>query len=479
MNPSNCRDVQRISFVFGLVGAAVLLWLWAGLALAGPAPAPAWVARYNGPANGGDGAAAIVTDRQGNIYVTGNSKGAGTIDYDMATVKYRPDGVQAWAARYDGASGNSQDRAYAIAVDRQGYVYITGEVERWVGPTNTWDLTTIKYDPLGNQVWEARYHSGGLYNGCCGYAVAVDRDGNVYVTGSSGTNSPSVLYLVTIKYNAAGVQQWATLNDRWLYLSWGRQDLVLDQDGYVYVTGTDANGSFSYLDMVTIKYNPTTGLPEWTSRYNGPDNKEDGGAALAVDLLGNVYVTGYSQSKTSGYDLLIVKYGPGGNQLWAKTYNGPANGDDIGRALALDRAGYVYVTGKSPGVGTGTNIATLKYSPDGDQLWAVRYTGPANLGDVPSGLQVDDRGVYVAGSTWYPGGLTDYLTLKYTRTGQLAWAALYNGTANGGDQASALALDQSGNVFVTGSSNGVGTGNDWVTLKYPRPGYVPWELLLD
>jgi hypothetical protein len=474
----NCRDVRRRSCVYGLVGAAVFLWLGAGLVLAGPAPAPAWVARYNGPANGGDLAAAIVTDRQGNIYVTGDSKGAGTYDRDMATVKYRPDGTQAWAARYDGASGNSQDTAYAIAVDRQGYVYITGDSERWVGQT-TWDLTTIKYDPLGNRVWVARYNSG-LYDGsgCRGRALAVDRDGNVYVTGESGTNQPSWSYLVTIKYNPLGEQQWATLNDRWGVPTAGGRSLALDQDGFIYVTGSDYNASLNQ-DMVTIKYHPTTGLPEWTSRYNGPDNREDGGAALAVDLLGNVYVTGYSQGKISFRDLLTVKYGPGGNQLWAKTYNGPANDNDEGVALALDRAGYVYVTGKSLGVDTGTDIATLKYSPEGDQLWAVRYNGPANLGDVPSGLQVDDRGVYVAGSTWYPEGLTDYLTLKYTLTGQLAWAALYNGTGNGGDQASALALDQSGNLYVTGSSLGLGSGYDYATLKYPRPGYVPWELLLD
>jgi len=477
MNPSNDKDVQRRSFVFGIVVAAVLLWLWAGLALAGPAPAPAWVVRYNGPANGGDTGRAIVTDRHGNIYVTGDSKGAGTIDRDMATIKYRPDGVQAWAARYDGASGNSQDTAYAIAVDSQGYVYITGNSERWVGQT-TWDLTTVKYDPFGNEVWVARYHSG-LYkgSGCHGYALAVDLDGNVYVTGESGTNYLSWSYPVTIKYNAAGDQQWATLNDRMSPYGTAGRGLVLDQDGYVYVTGTDLNASSNY-DMVTIKYD-SEGVAQWTSRYNGPDNKNDRGAALAVDLLGNVYVTGESEGKTSGSDLLTVKYGPVGNQLWAATYNGPADGDDRGVALALDRAGFVYVTGRSPGVGTGTNIATLKYSPEGNRLWAVRYTGPANLGDVPSGLQVDDRGVYVAGSTWYPGGLTDYLTLKYTRTGQFEWAALYNGTGNGGDQATALALDQSGNVFVTGSSQGIGSGSDYTTLKYPRPGHVPWELLLD
>lgn len=463
--------------MFGLVGAAVFLWLWAGLALAGPAPAPAWVTRYNGPANGGDTARAIVTDLQGNIYVTGDSKGAGTYDYDMATIKYRPDGVQAWATRYDGASGNSQDTAYAIAVDCQGYVYITGDSERWVGQT-TWDLTTIKYDPLGNREWVARYHSG-LYNGsgCRGRALAVDRDGNVYVTGESGTNQPMQSYLVTIKYSLDGKQQWAVLNDRWGVLEAGGRSLVLDQDGFIYVTGSDYNASLNQ-DMVTIKYN-SKGEELWKSRYNGPENREDGGAALAVDLLGNVYATGYSQGKFSGRDLLTVKYGPGGNQLWARTYDGPANDNDEGVALALDRAGYVYVTGKSLGAGTGTDIATLKYSPQGDQLWAVRYNGPANLGDVPNGLQVDDWGVYVAGSAWYPGGLTEYLTLKYTLTGRLDWAALYNGTGNGGNQASALALDQSGNLFVTGTSQGLGSGYDYATLKYPRPGYVSWELLLD
>jgi len=136
-------------------------------------------------------------------------------------------------------------------------------------------------------------------------------------------------------------------------------------------------------------------------------------------------------------------------EAWAARYNGPGSGDEA-RALAVYSAGNVYVTGTSDG-GTDYDYATIKYDSSGNQLWAARYNGPGNLGDAASALAVDAAGnVYVTGGSNGAGTGDDYATVKYDSNGNQLWAARYNGPGNSIDEARALAVDAAGNVTVNG-----------------------------
>ena len=426
-----------------------------------PAGEQQWLARYNGPGNGDDEATALALDAAGNVYVTGGSVGSGT-NYDYAIIKYNPAGEQQWLARYNGP-GNDWDYATALALDAAGNVYVTGE--------SSGDYVTIKYNPAGEQQWLARYN--GPENGDDkANALALDAAGNVYVTGWSYDSGTGYDYATT-KYNTAGEQQWLARYNGPGNSSDGATALALDAAGNVYVTG-GSSGSGTGGDYATIRYNPA-GEQQWVARYNGPEYGSDYTTALTLDIAGNVYVTGLSSGLGTGYDYATIKYNPAGEQQWLARYNGPGNGDDEATALALDAAGNVYVTGGSVGSGTGFDYATIKYNSAGEPKWLARYNGPGSDGDGATALVLDAAGnVYVTGLSYGSDTGGDYATIKYNHAGEQQWLARYNSPGNSWDEATDLALDAAGNVYVTGSSLVSGTGYDYVTIKYNSAGEPQW-----
>ena len=161
-----------------------------------------WVRRYNGPGNNDDLAFAIAVDGSGNVYVTGDSYGAGTGD-DYATIKYNSTGDTVWVRRYNGPDSH-HDRAYAIAIDGSGNVYVTGYSGYWAGSTYP-DYATIKYNSSGDTMWVRKYNGPGN-NADEGRAIALDGKGNVYVTGESYGSGTGNDY-ATIKYSCEGIEE--------------------------------------------------------------------------------------------------------------------------------------------------------------------------------------------------------------------------------------------------------------------------------
>jgi uncharacterized delta-60 repeat protein len=369
---------------------------------------------------------------------------------------------QLWVARYNGP-GNNYDSAAAMAIDDSGNVYVTGYSE---GDVTNNDYATIKYSPDGNQLWVARYNNGNDI----AQSLVVDSSGNVFVTGYSDGNWTDYDY-ATIKYSPDGNQLWVAR-----YNGPGNgydiaTAMAIDNSGNVYVTGYSSSTSYGY-DYATIKYS-SNGNQLWVARYNGDANLNDRASALAVDSSGNVYVTGRSDGNDMNPDYATVKYSPDGNQLWVARYNGLGNGDNTACALAINKAIQgVYVTGCSSGSGTGSDYTTVKYSPDGNQLWVARYNGPGNGADTASALAVDNSGnVYVTGYNDGNGTGSDYATVKYSPDGNQLWTARYNSPGNGYDYAYALAIDNlPSNAYVTGYSTGSGT----VTVKYGPDGNQLW-----
>ena len=163
-------------------------------------------------------------------------------------------------------------------------------------------------------------------------------------------------------------------------------------------------------------------MPLWTNRYNGPGNGDDYARAVAVDGSNNVIVTGYSTGSGSDYDYATIKYSSAGVPLWTNRYNGPGNGDDYAYAVAVDGSNNVIVTGYSTGSGSGYDYATIKYSSAGVPLWTNRYNGPGNSDDEATAVAVDGSNNVIV--TGYSSGSGSVLRLRDDQVFERGRAAL-------------------------------------------------------
>jgi len=373
---------------------------------------------------------------------------------------------QKWVAIYAGPD-DIDDEPKAMTADDLGNVYVTGYGTRH----DYQDYVTIKYGPDGNQLWVARYDGG---DDDCPKDITVDDLGNVYVTGRSiGISSGNDDY-VTVKYDPNGTQVWAERYN-------GTGDdmdvsdaIATDSLGNVYVTG-DSEGAGTGRDSVTIKYDPN-GVEDWVARYNGAGSSSDGTGGIAVDNLGNVYVTGGSDGFGTDNDSITIKYDPNGDEVWAVRYNCPENKGDGTGYIALDDFGNIFVAGLTdvnygPLI-TSIDYLVIKYDSQGNEIWVARYNGPADAIDIPVGMGMDGAGnVYISGtSTDHFETYYNYLTVKYgPDSNEPVWIARYDGP-NRSDNVEAMAVDDLGNVYVTGYSWGEGfpppTLFDYLTVKY-------------
>lgn len=418
-----------------------------------------WFSIFNGVSNGNDEVLSMAVDNTGNVYVTGFTVSAAG-DKDFATIKYSSSGTQLWEVNYNNADANGDDEAVSIDVDASGNSYVTGYS---TGSGTFKDFLTIKYSPAGEMLWASRYNGKGNDDDVPS-SIKVSSAGSVYVTGYGVGSFTSEDY-VTIKYTSAGNQQWVSVynNDSADNIDIALS-MVLDISGNVYVTG------YSYglknEDYATIKYN-SNGTEQWVARFNGNSDMYDIANGIAIDLSGNVYVTGFSYDSVSAENYATIKYNSSGVQQWISFFNGSGNDFDITSGIAVDNSGNVYVTGYSYNNSTSEDYATVKYNSSGSQQWVSLYNGEGNDFDIAVSLKLDNQdNVYVTGYSYGGESVEDFVTIKYSNSGTELWKQVFNGNSNGSDIASALAVDASGNVYTSGYSYNTSSEYDFITIKY-------------
>lgn len=311
-------------------------------------------------------------------------------------------------------------------------------------------------------IWQKQY-AGPLNLTDEALGISANGNGEVFVTGYTTDAS---INIVTIKYDpASGDSLWVKKYSGQLE---DKPTAIISDNNFVYITGW----SFSppnNRDIITIKYNASTGDTVYVKKYNGTGNGGDYGWAIAFDGSGNAYVAG--RTDIGGQQkMIVIKYDASGNIVYSTIYTGLlSNSFDEAHEIKVDGSGNAYITGISGISNNNTtyDYLTLKLNSSGTVVWDKKYNGNFNSEDIPTSLLIDDAGtnVFVGGSSFRIGSVQDYVTIKYDAvTGDSLAAAIYNAASNI-DGITAMTKDNSGNIYVTGNSFGA-TNYNYATIKY-------------
>jgi sugar lactone lactonase YvrE len=464
------RSRARVQAIGILLAVPLCLTLAVQPAFATPG-AQLWARRYSGPAKLYDEANALAVSPDGTkVFSTGFSRSSPSSN-DYATVAYdAATGAKLWVQRFDGPA-HLDDQAEAIAVSPDGStVFVTG--------TSDGDYATVAYAASnGAVVWTKRY-DGRANSGSEARALVVSPDGStVFVTGHNYGTTSSIDY-ATVAYDASnGTKVWARRYNGPLNSHDEANALSVSPDGSsVFVTGY-SYGLTQRADYATVGYDASTGARMWVSRYAEPSNENEeplGATAVVVSPDGSsVFVTGRNRSLTTANDYATVAYDTStGEQLWARRYDGPGASQEQANAIGVSPDGSsVFVTGSSSGSSGRSDYATVAYEAStGTTQWVKRYNGPADAYDFAYALGVspDGSSVFVTGSSRGTSTGDDFTTVALDASiGTKIWVAYYDGPLHSSDVAGALGVSPDGSkLFVTGDSYGATSTQDYATVAY-------------
>ena len=468
------QNAQTISFTLPANLASTVQWPLTGVASSG---LPVSYSVQSGPGSisggilsfSGAGTVVVRASQAGNARYLAAANVDATVTVDNHTPVVILDNImENWRDRYAGSgAGEGND----LALQLSGNSAIAGFVGGYTTTATGKDLYLVKYLADGTLVWSV---TSGTTGNDEAMTVKVDGSGDVLVAGYVTTATGQDVY-VAKHSGSTGAKIWS-----YTYNGAGNSNDVgisLDLEGTTnVVVGGYVVGSGTSNDFFAAKLNQTTGAVVWTSVQNRSTTTSDVPAKVVVGTDGSVALAGIS-----GSDAWTVKLAAAtGAKVWQVIYNF-ANKPDAVRGLALDAANNVIIAAYSQG--TNYDMYTAKYAAlDGTLIWGKRYNSSFNSSDAPWDVVVDDNAnVFVTGTSYRSASVPDGMTLKYSGLdGTLLWEGRFNGSSNGNDQNTSIALDGIGNPVVGGFTTNANGSTDVYLAKHNKAaGDLRWQKIFD
>lgn len=405
-----------------------------------------------------------------------------------------------WSGIKQLGAANKDTTTSSVATDSSGNVYVAGYTTGGLNGntvTGATDAVLAKYNSSGSLQYVKQL--GVASKDAVGNAVAADASGNIYVVGSTnaglgGNTLTGSSDLFVAKYNSSGALQYVKqLGAASAYTH--AYAVATDTSGNVYVTGTtwgglDGNTITGVIDLFVAKYSPS-GTLQYVKQL-GAANAYTYAYSIAIDTSNNVYVAGYTNgglngnTKTGSYDLFVAKYDASGTLSYVKQL-GVAGVSAVANSVEADSNGNIFVVGNTSGGLDGNTLTgssdlfVAKYSSSGT-LQYVRQLGAANTTTSAYTVAIDaSNNVYVTGATTgslngnTKIGTRDAFVAKYSSSGFLQYVKQL-GASGAATDGNSIAIDGSGNLFVTGDTTGSLAGNaltgtrDFFLAKYTSSG---------
>lgn len=364
-------------------------------------------------------------------------------------------------------TGQTDTAAFAPILKTSSGSYVVSSNQKVNSTQN--DFKTTCLTGSVTTIWQQMYNA----NTKKAFTTTTTSDalGNIYVAGSTYINGTNGQDLTVMKYNSSGVQQWVKH-----YNGPGNNydiasGIVVDNSGNVYVTGASVGFLFALVDFVTIKYN-SLGTQQWVTRYNF-SNGLDIPTDICLDNSGNVIVSGSSASNSmnSNSDFTTVKYNAStGSQIQVQRQSNTGTAQDKVLAQTKDASGNIYVTGVTSLNGTNYDVQTIKYDANMNFVWVNSFDGYGNY-DQGADIAIDNSGnVIVTGYTTKSNLTKELLVLSYSSSGSLNWKAVKQPKINASDAEGLKIKIKSNNEIFIGGNYTINNNVDMVVLRFDNLG---------
>jgi hypothetical protein len=396
-----------------------------------------------------------ITHRNGRIYAGGFVTDTAYIDENLYTIIIDTAGIAVKEWIYNG-KGDAITMGQFVVTDILDNVYCSATIDRLHG--EGYDIAIIKYDPLGNLLWQKYYSSFGWNNDTL-TAMQIDPFGNIILSISSDSAKLKNNYrLSLLKVDPQG----NFLDTAWVSITGSTlaRSMITRNDGSIALSASSSiHGGIIIFFNSMFKY-------AWSAKIDSTQFAVTRANSIGLFSNGDLVLGGYSQ--VSGSTIALVqRYNSGGVKLWSTVVDSISVFDEI-RDVTVDSLDDVAFTGA-----TGAIILLGKINgSNGNLIWRQVYNPTSTTSEYGVKVKFTPAGNVVLISRGWTGFVARYYTVQYTGSGVFQWVAVYSQTASDREPVD-LIVDSTNRVITAGwAINSVSTNYDYVLAGYNPTGSV-------